>query len=226
MCQARCKGILKLLVLLAVLWPAGAGAQLSGSVVPPSGDKIMIEVDQGKLVRLDQAVASVFIVNPNVADVTVRSSRLIYLFGRRTGKTSLYALDANNNIIVNAEVAVQHNVSSLEEALDTLLPSNDLQVSSIDGGIILSGNVATAREAEDARRLAARFIGEGEEVINRLAVTEPNQVNVRVRLAEVSRTAIKDLGLNFDAAGSEFFFTTGTTFLEPIQFIPAHNLLR
>ena len=198
MCQVRCKGILKLLVLLAVLWPAGAGAQLSGSVVPPSGDKIMIEVDQGKLVRLDQAVASVFIVNPNVADVTVRSSRLIYLFGRKTGKTSLYALDANNNIIVNAEVAVQHNVSSLEEALDTLLPSNDLQVSSIDGGIILDGNVATAREAEDARRLAARFIGQGEEVINRLAVTAPNQVNLRVRVAEASREVLNRFGINWD----------------------------
>ncbi len=214
MCQTCCKGILKLLVLLAVLWPAGAGAQLSGSVIPPSGENIMIEVDQGKLIHLDQAVASVFIVNPNVADVTVRSSRLIYLFGRRTGKTSLYALDAKNNIIVNTEVVVQHNVSGLEEALDSLLPSNDLQVISIHGGIILDGNVATAREAEDARRLATRFIGAGEEIINRLAVTGPNQVNLRVRVAEVSRRAIKDLGLNFDAAGSDFFFTTGTTFLE------------
>lgn len=198
MCQARSKGILKLLVLLAVLWPAGAGAQLSGSVVPPSGEKIMIEVDQGKLIRLDQAVASVFIVNPNVADVTVRSSRLIYLFGRKTGKTSLYALDANNNIIVNAEVAVQHNVSSLEEALDILLPSNDLHISSIQGGIILDGSVATAREAEDARRLAARFIGKGEEVINRLAVTGPNQVNLRVRVAEASRNVLNRFGFNWD----------------------------
>ena len=68
----------------------------------------------------------------------------------------------------------------------------------MDGAIVLAGAVETATESEDARRLATRFISEGEEVINRLAVTAPNQVNLRVRIAEISRDVINQLGFNWD----------------------------
>jgi pilus assembly protein CpaC len=65
---------------------------------------------------------------------------------------------------------------------------------------VLSGAVATATEVENARRLAMRFIGDGGEVINRIAVTAPNQVNLRVRIAEVSREITNQFGFNWSVA--------------------------
>ncbi|MFQ6017104.1 MAG: type II and III secretion system protein family protein [Kiloniellaceae bacterium] len=219
MIEPRRKLVALLLVVVAGLWPGPAGAQLSGTLVPSTGETLSLELNQGHLVRLDTPAASVFVANPAIADINVRSARLVYLFGRAPGQTSLFALDRDDNVIANLEVVVSHNLARLEEALDTLLPAGGISVSSIDGGIVLSGAVATASDAENARRLATRFIAEGEEVINQLAVTEPNQVNLRVRVAEVSREVINQFG--FDWAQLEFSgrfilgLTTGLTNFAP-----------
>jgi len=90
-----------------------------------------------------------------------------------------------------------------------MVPQGQVQAVSVDGAIILTGAVATETEAEDARRLAARYISDGEEVINRLAVTAPNQVNLRVRIAEVSRSLLRQFGINWDALADVGDFTFG-----------------
>ncbi len=186
------------LFVLAVLWPMAAAAQISGTLAPEAEESLTLELNEGQLIRLDRPAASVFIANPNVADVNIRSTQLVYLLGRAPGKTTLFALDADDNVIINMEVVVQHNLTRLREALDTLLPTAGLNVTSIEGGIILNGTVATGTDAENARRITARFIASGEEVINQLAVTEPNQVNLRVRIAEVKRSILNKFGINMD----------------------------
>ena len=175
-----------------------AAAQISGTLEPKAGETLALELNEGQLIRLDRPAASVFIANPNVADVNIRSTQLVYLLGRAPGKTTLFALDADDNVIANMEIVVHHNLTRLREALDTLLPTAGLNVTSIEGGIILNGTVATGTDAENARRITARFITSGEEVINQLAVTEPNQVNLRVRIAEVKRNVLNKFGINLD----------------------------
>ena len=77
-----------------------------------------IELDEGQLIRLDEPAASVFITNPSVADINVRSAQLVYLFGRNPGKTTLFALDSEDNVIANMEIVVQHNLTRLQGALE------------------------------------------------------------------------------------------------------------
>jgi len=188
-------------VLLAVALAAGgAEAALQGRAVPTNGDPIRIELSEGQLLRLDRGMASVFIANPEIADVTAKSDRLLYIFGKKVGTTTLFALDANDNVIANATVYVSHSLKRLQEALDELLPDGRIIATSVDGAIVLTGSVATATEAENARRLATRFITEGNEIINRIAVTAPNQVNLRVRIAEVSREVTNQFGFNWSVA--------------------------
>jgi pilus assembly protein CpaC len=89
---------------------------------------------------------------------------------------------------------------------------------------VLTGAVATSAEAEDARRLASRFIGTGEEVISHLQVTAPNQVNLRVRFAEVSRGVLRQFGINWEALADVGDFTfglaTGNPIFGPVQQVP------
>lgn len=195
--------ISRLWLVVAILLPAsflsGHGeAALQGRAVPANGAPIAIEIGEGQLLRLDRSMASVFIANPGIADVSAKSDRLLYLFGKAVGTTTLFALDSNDNVIVNIQVAVTHSLSRLQDSLNRLVPNSSIVASSIDGAIILEGAVETAVEAENARRLATRFIGEGGEVINRLAVTAPNQVNLRVQIAEVSREVINQFGFSWD----------------------------
>jgi pilus assembly protein CpaC len=204
------------LLALGLLPPAAGGALAQATQIGPDGQNLTLEVNEGQLIRLRQAASSVFIANAKIADVNVKSPHMIYLFGKRPGETTLYALDANDNVITNARVIVSHNLSRLNEALNSLLPAGGVTASSVDGGIILTGAVATAAYAEDVRRLAARFIGKGEDVINRVVVTQPNQVNLRVRIAEVTKNVINNFGFSWDAVfdSSNMFFriTTGTLF--------------
>ncbi len=187
------------LVLLLPLLSTPVGAGVVGKAVRTDGQSFIVEMNEGQMLRFDRDVTSVFIANPEIADITVRSSTLVYLFGKKPGETSLFAVDANENIIANTRVIVRHNISRLQSSLDQLVAARTVKAASIDGGIILSGEVETATESEDARRMALRFIGEGEDVINRLAVTAPNQINLRVRIAEVSREIINQFGLNWSA---------------------------
>jgi pilus assembly protein CpaC len=200
----------KLLLGLALLLTVAAGSVLHAQEMqPPQGAVIAVERNEGTLIRLNAPVTSVFVANPEVADVMVKSPRLIYLLGRRPGETTLYAVDDAENVILDSTVQVTHNLSKLVSEMQRLVPDGDVQVQSIDGGLVLAGAVATAAESEDARRLAQRFIGEGEEVINRLEVTAANQVNLRVRVAEVQRSILKQLGINWNVAAEYAGFTFG-----------------
>ena len=212
------------LFVLAVLWPMAAVAQISGTLEPKAGETLALELNEGQLIRLDRPAASVFIANPNVADVNIRSTQLVYLLGRAPGKTTLFALDAQDNVIANMEVVVHHNLTRLRDALVTLLPTAGLNVTSIEGGIILNGTVATAADAENARRITARFISTGEEVINQLAVTEPNQVNLRVRVAEVNRSVLNKFGINMDVLLSTDSIVLGLATAFPPAVVGASTL--
>ena len=203
-----------LAILVAGLTPITSHAAVEGSHVATSDEDFTIELNEGKLIRLAREADSVFIANPGIADVSVKSTRLIYIFGKTPGETSLFAVDANENVIVNMKIVVTHNISRLQASLDRMIPGGEVTAMSIEGGIILMGSVETGTQSEDARRLASHFIGEKEEVINRLGVTSANQINLRVRIAEVSRDIVNEFGLDWSALydGS---FSVGLTSLNP-----------
>jgi pilus assembly protein CpaC len=223
MCE-RTKGIAAVVLAAVVwLWPSIGAAQGSRAAAPDPQDRLVVELAEGDLVRLSRPARSVFIANPLVADVNVRSPRLVYVFGVRPGKTTLWALDANDEVITNMEIVVEHNLSRLKGAIDQLLPGSGVQLASIDGAIVLSGTVPTAIDAENVRRLATRFLGGGDEIINRLEITESNQVNLRVRIAEVSSEVLNRFGLNWDTLVTTGNFALGFTTLR--SFTGATSLL-
>jgi len=189
--------------VLAVLAAGPAAPPANGAEIVAAGATVLqIETSRGRLVRLDRAAATVFVANPDIADIQVKSPTLIYLMGKKAGQTTLFAVDAAEAVLANIEIAVTHNLERLRRAIRELDPGADIRVSSIDGAIIIDGLVESPVAAENVRRLAESFAGAPEAVINRLAVTAPSQVNLRVRVAEVSRDIDKQLGINWNVVGS------------------------
>ena len=174
---------------------------------------LALELDQGEVVRLPSPAASIFVANPAIGDVQVMSPTLVCIYGRRTGATRLFAIDEREQLLIDRRVTVSHDLTTLESALSELLPGRAIRVQTLNGGILLTGEVANATEAEDAARLAVRFIGENGEVINRLSVAAPSQVMLQVRVAEVSRSVNKELGFNWEGAARfgnfDFLFSIG-----------------
>lgn len=194
--------------------------------IAPGDSALDLEIHKGMLVRLDQAATAVFVANPAIADIQVKSPRLIYVFGAAVGETTLFAVDGEENVLANIVVRVTHNLAGLRRAIEALDPGSDVSVFSVDRNLVLDGIVNSPVRAENLRQLAARFAADGA-VINRLRVDAPNQVNLRVRVAEVSRSVVKQFGINWDAvlSGGGFLFglATGNPVLAAGNFLTREN---
>ena len=179
------------------------------SQVPAKGPPILLEAGKGTLIRLPRPAATVFIANPDVADVQVKSPSMIYVNAKTPGETVLYAVDADDNVLLNAPIRVEHDVSRLRESLHALIPGENVAVESVDGSLVLKGNVSTALRAEKANALATSIANEAKgKVVNQLSVATPNQVNLRVKIAEVSRTVLKAFGVNWSKSAGNTQFNT------------------
>ena len=169
--------------------------------VAPTGAPVVIEAGKGTLIRLGAQAATVFIANPDIADVQVKSPSLIYVSAKAPGETVVYAVDAQDNVLLHSPVRVVHDLSRVRDSMRQLMPGENISVSSVDNSLVLSGDVSTAGRAEKARALAASVAQatdvKNAVIVNQLAVSTPNQVNLRVKIAEVNRTALKALGFNF-----------------------------
>ncbi|HEX5078630.1 MAG TPA: type II and III secretion system protein family protein [Geminicoccaceae bacterium] len=178
-----------------------------------TSDSLTIEVRKGQVIRLPRPAATVFIADPEIADVQAQSPSIVYLFGRRAGTTSLYAVDENDQVLLRTQVVVQHNLTGLREAIEQLAPGNRIEVGSVDGSIVLDGTVDTPVQAQEVRELGGRFLGENETLLYRVRVAASTQVHLRVRVAEVSRKVIKEFGINwetvFETGDLLFGFATG-----------------
>jgi pilus assembly protein CpaC len=174
-------------------------APARATAVPPSGAPILLEAGKGTLIRLPRPAGTVFVANPDVADVQVKSPSLIYVTAKAPGQTALYAVDAEDRVLLNAPVRVEHDLSRIRQTLNTVAPGENVNVSSVDNSLVLSGNVSTAGRAERLRSLAASIASETKgNVVNRMSVATPNQVNIRVKVAEVNRNVLKAIGVNWN----------------------------
>jgi pilus assembly protein CpaC len=199
--------------LATVVLAASAGtdrAAAQGTTQPAR--ELVLEIRKGQLLRLERPAAAVFVADPEVADVQAHSPTLVYVFGRRSGTTTLFAVDDEEEVLLRREVVVEHHLSGLQDVIREVAPDSRIEIRSVDGGIILEGAVRDPVKAQELRDIAGRYLGENETLINRLTVAAPTQVNLRVRVAEVSREVTKLFGINWEGIFSpgDFLFGLAT----------------
>ena len=206
-------------VAVAFSLPEMVQAASSNQLQKVSGAKVLettsgtltIEVNEGTLIRLDEPAAEVFIANPEIADVQVKSNRVIYVFGKAQGETTFYALDKDDRTLFSSTVAVTRNVSALRNAYLQMLPGVPIKVTTLGQLIVLQGNVGSPAEAAMAEQLA-RSVLATDRIMNAVSILQPTQVNLRVRIAEISRSVLKQLGFSWQGfvSGSNTGFGIAT----------------
>jgi len=196
-------------VPMAAMPAATATAQ---AVVRPSQD-IVLSIGKGELVSLPGTMADVFVANDAVADVQVKSQRQLYVFGKAGGETTIYASNERGDVIFSANVRVGSNIGSLDQMLAMAMPDAKVSVATMGANtVLLTGTVAAPEDAAEAERLVTAFLGKEANVISRLKTATPLQVNLQVKIAEVSRSLLREVGGNlttFDGS-SGFRFGVGT----------------
>lgn len=201
---------LTLILLLALAMPAMAATKVTA--VKP----LAISVDHGVNLTLDSPASSVFIANPDIADVQVLSPTTIMIFGKRTGETSFIATDSNGRTLDQRTVSVTQDLSSLRHELDAAFPGNKIRAASLPNGIVLTGEAKDPAVVADAYKMAMRYIPAGGDIVNRIQVAGSNQIQIRVRFAEVQRNIDNTLGFNWQnlanvAGGLTLGIATGST---------------
>jgi pilus assembly protein CpaC len=150
----------------------------------------------GTLVRLSEPMSDVFVANDSIADVQVRSSSQLYVFGKGAGETTIYATAKNGRVVYAANVRVGNNISSVSEMLHLAMPDANIEATPMNNLMLLTGTVANPDDVAEAQRLTQAYVGKETEVVTRLKSATPLQVMLKVRIAEVNRSLLKSMGVN------------------------------
>lgn len=180
----------------------------------PSTD-LSLSVGRGQLINLPAPISDVFVANENVADVQVRSATQIYVFAKQVGESSIFATSKSGAVVYSANVRAGKNVNSIDQMIKIAMPEAAITATTMNDVILLTGTVAGPDDSAEAVELVQSMVGEGVKVISRLKAATPLQVNLQVKIAEVSRSLIKDIGVNLQTldrtGGFQFGVVQGRT---------------
>ncbi|MDR7101798.1 type II and III secretion system protein family protein [Croceicoccus sp. BE223] len=186
---------------------SGTAAAQSASLPKPTNE-VVVSVGTSQLVNVGGRMADIFIADDKIADVQVKSANQVFVLGKSPGETTLYATDNVGRVIWSSVIRVGNNLSSIDQMLDLAMPEARIQTATMNNTVLLTGTVAAPEDAAEAERLVSAFVGPGTNVISRLRLATPLQVNLRVRFAEVSRSLVRVLG----ASVNTFDGTSGFKF--------------
>lgn len=174
---------------------------------------LVLAVNKTAFIDLPVDAHDVIVGNPGVAQAVMRTPRRAFLLGVGAGETSAVFLDAQGHKILELNLRIGRDVSSLRGLIEQFVPKSRVRVEPLGDNIIVAGRVPSASEADQVVSLARRFVDRPENVVNLLSIDGKEQVTLRVRIVELERTLLKQLGVNASALinqGATTFFNLST----------------
>lgn len=222
------------MVLPCASWSASADGLRGGLVEPASaptdgavrldlaaqGAGIhMLAIPRGKSATVDLPVDArdVMVTNPAVAEPVMRTPRRISILGLAPGQTDAAFFDASGRRILALDIRVDQDFSALADTIGRIIPGAHVHVEGVNSSVVLSGQVANLSDAGRAVQLAQQFTAKPEQVLNMLSIAGKDQVMLRVRIIEVQRSVIKQLGFNLGVVMGQvglpqYMFNTAASF--------------
>lgn len=194
--------------------------------------QLTIMVHQGQMIRLPRPATQILVADPKIASFQVPSPNNLFVYAENVGNTSLYALDSNNQVIAAIKINTEYDLSTLTEQIKQEVPGANIHIEpSVNKGLIVKGTVKTPIQARQVIDSAQAYLesvnssssapistnaggnggnGNGKSaVINQLKVETSSQINIQVRVVEMSRTMSNQLGFDWSAVLSTSRGMTG-----------------
>lgn len=173
---------------------------------------LSLSLNKAAIIDLPADARDVLLSNPEIADAVVRTARRIYILGRKVGQTNAFFFDEAGRQVANVEINVEPDVAPLNDLFRRYVPNTNATAEAVNGSFVLSGSVKSASEAERVLQIANRFAqsttggsaaaggaSTNQQIVNLIAVEGQEQVLVKVRVVEMSRTLVRQLGVNLNA---------------------------
>jgi pilus assembly protein CpaC len=196
------------LALLFTLLPSAyaqnktLGAKITAAGESTASQTVILGLNKSMVVELDTPASDVVITNPEIADAVVQTSKRMIFRGIKHGQTNAFVFDRDGNQILNLEIAVEMDMAGLHQMISRHVPDARVKVEGMNGNVVITGHVNSLSEGDQVQRLVAAYVtpnnGAGGEaqIVNMLEVTGKEQVMLEVRIVEMQRSVIKQLGVN------------------------------
>jgi pilus assembly protein CpaC len=200
-----------------------AAASGSGTV----SRSVKVALDKSVVIDLPRDARDILVSNPDIADAVIRTPTRIYVTGVKVGQSNVIVFDRAGQQIVSLQLEVERDTTALAATLRRLIPDSDISVEVINDNFVLSGSVKNASDSEKAQDVANIFANGGANdqpassgggtsggvsistaaaaatptsaVVNMLTIEGEDQVQVKINVAEVQRSLVKQLGIDFNA---------------------------
>ncbi len=160
---------------------------------------LSLGVGKSLVIDLPRDIKDVLVADPKIANAVVRSAQRAYIIGAAVGQTNIVFFDSAGQQIAAYDIAVKRDLNGVRAMLKATLPNSDIQIDGVGDSVVLTGTAATPIEAQQAGDLAARLAGGLDKVVNSITVRGRDQVMLKVTVAEVQRSIIKQLGIDLTA---------------------------
>jgi pilus assembly protein CpaC len=161
---------------------------------------INVLVGQSRVINFDKPVGRFSVSNPEVAEAVLVTPDQVLVNGKGFGQVNFVAWEQSGSDYLVFDVYVRANLSLIDSQMRALFPKDDIRLSQANGSVVMSGSVSDPKTAEQAQSVVEAA---GFKTVNMLASPVKNmaQVQLQVRVAEVSRNRVKDLGTSYAYQG-------------------------
>ncbi|MCR9224382.1 MAG: type II and III secretion system protein family protein [Hyphomonas sp.] len=187
---------------------------------------VKLGTNKSIVIDLDRPASDVIITNPQIADATVQTARRIIFRGVQVGQTNAFVFGPDGRPLINLEITVDQDTAVINDMIQRYVPDARVSVESANSNLVVSGTVDSLVQSDQVMRLVTTYspTGDATGVVNMMSVRAKDQVMLEVRIVEMQRTVVKQLGINltgmtsfgdlasqglaqlFDAAGRPLFF--------------------
>lgn len=171
---------------------------------------LALGIGKSVVIDLPRDVKDVLVADPKIANAVVRSAQRAYIIGASVGQTNIVFFDSEGQQIAAYDIAVTRDLNGIRAAIRATMPQSDIQIEGLGDGVVLTGTASNQAEAQQAVEFAARLTGGIDHVVNSITVRGRDQVMLKVTLAEVQRSVIKQLGV--DLSGKLTYGTSVVNF--------------
>lgn len=187
-------------------------------------DTLHLDTHKAEMLHFETPFDTVFIADPKIADYKVINNQQLIVYGKGTGNTSLLVTNAKGKTIKQYTLIVAPNLASLQEQIKLRFPESEIKLTHLGSQFVISGSVSSEAMSQQIYELTGQLLGKRateekvtwrdaagnngqpisfltrltyEGVVNNLRVNTVRQVNVKLTIAEVSHSFIRQLGVKF-----------------------------
>lgn len=195
---------------------------LSSSDAQAVASRFYVPINRSEVINVSAQLGEVIVANPEIADIYVHGKDKVSIIGKTLGSTTVRLFDEDNKMVKEVDVYVTYDLPAIRKAIHEFLPFERVGVEMVNTRVALTGEVSSAQAADSAIEIAEQFIypsespkevventrkgQEGDDpkspIINLMKVSAGQQVMLRIRVGEIQRGTLKQLGVGFDAKQS------------------------